>query len=175
MDEAVKSYKTLLAEARETAQRLENEIHDKDTHYCGAIQNERQQRKDLESELGSTQKSMQDALHDMSKMEKENSTLKDKVSRQEKYLEKLLNREKQNRRMSSGTIAHASRGEKSKVIRPSLADASGSEMWNTKERVASSKSRSRHSTDENERPNRRPGSVRPQLPRSPDELDMLLT
>jgi len=181
-DEAMKSYKKQLADARDVAQRLEDELHDKDTHYCGAIQNERQQRKAIESELESSQIAKEDALRQKAEMEKENSALRDKVSRQEKYIGRLQDREKQNRRVMSTASAATSqgnqRGLQSKMTRPSTAGESRSRspMRNTKGRVPSTKSRGAfYATDENVRPNiGRFGLARPQLPKSPDELDSLL-
>jgi len=178
LDEAAQSYKKQLAEVRDVAQRLEGEIHDKDTHYCDAIRNERQQRKTMESELESSRKSMEDTLRKNAEVEKSNSTLKDKVSRQEKYIGRLQDREKQNRRTSTmGPTATSPRR-----ARPSTAGAR-SPVPNGKERVMASKHRGGSSDDyyamdENERPNIRRlggmGGSRLKLPQSPDELTSLL-
>lgn len=174
LEEAASSYKKQLAEVRVVAQRLEGEIHDKDTHYCDAIRNERQQRKTMESELESLRKSMEDVLRTSAEVEKENSSLKDKVSRQEKYIGRLQDREKQNRRTS--TVSSASqgprhRGATSRIVRPSSADAR-SPVRNAKERVA------KHygmGTDENDKPNiGSVGLARSHLPQSPDEFTSLL-
>ena len=106
LEEAVSSYKRQLAEARDVGQHLEREIHEKDTHYCDAIRNERQQRKAMESELESSRKLLEDIVRKHGEMEKENSALKDKVARQEGYIGRLQDREKR---------------ERSKVARPSTA------------------------------------------------------
>ena len=158
LDEAVESYKNQLAEARGMAQRLEHEIHDKDTHYCDAILNlnERQQRKAMESELESSQKSMEDALRKNADIEKEKSTLKDKVSRQEKYIGRLQDRDKQNRRtstMPTTTSQGNHRGITSKIARPSTAGASRSPVRITKERVTNKHRSGYYAADENDRPN----------------------
>ncbi|KAL7538617.1 hypothetical protein ACHAXR_009886 [Thalassiosira sp. AJA248-18] len=200
LDEAVKSYKKQLAETRDVAQRLENEIHDKDTHYCDGLRNERQQRKAMESELESSRTSMEDILRKNSEMERENSMLKDKVSRQEKYIGRLQDREKQNRRtttsqglqdrekqkivrekqnrpstMSSATTPQGnSRAAASKIVRPSSAGARTPVRSAKKRGVANGV----FALDENARPNvGRSGLVAPspsrwQIPC--DELTSLL-
>jgi len=130
LDEAVTSYKKQLAEVRDMAQRLEGEIRDKDTHYCDAIRNERQQRKTMESELKSSRKMLDDVSRKMAEIEKEKSALKDKVSRQEKYIGRLQDREKQNRRTPAmHTTASTSNGKNhkgpsSRIVRPSTAGSS---------------------------------------------------
>jgi len=100
LEEAVRSYKKQLAEARNSSHGLEEEIHEKDTQYCEAIRNERNQRKSVEAELESFRLSMEDALRRRNEMEKENVALKDKVQRQEKYIGRLQDRDKLNRRQS---------------------------------------------------------------------------
>jgi DNA repair exonuclease SbcCD ATPase subunit len=100
LEEAVRSYKKQLAEARDSSHGLEEEIHEKDTQYCEAIRNERNQRKSVEAELESFRLSMEDALRRRNEIEKENVALKDKVQRQEKYIGRLQDRDKQNRRQS---------------------------------------------------------------------------
>ncbi|KAL7495646.1 hypothetical protein ACHAWT_005697 [Skeletonema menzelii] len=101
LEEAVRSYKKQLAEARDSSHGLEEEIHEKDTQYCEAIRNERNQRKSVEAELESFRLSMEDALRRRNEMEKENVALKDKVQRQEKYIGRLQDRDKQNRRQTN--------------------------------------------------------------------------
>ncbi|KAL7451796.1 hypothetical protein ACHAWC_010481 [Mediolabrus comicus] len=101
LEEAVRSYKKQLAESRGNSHGLEEEIHEKDTQYCEAIRNERNQRKAVEAELESFRISMEDALRRRNEIEKENVNLKDKVQRQEKYIGRLQDREKQNRRQSN--------------------------------------------------------------------------
>lgn len=168
LEEAAQSYKRQLAEARDESQRLENEVQDKDTHYCDAIRNERQQRKAMESELELSHREMEDARRQRAEMEKENRELKDKVSRQEKYIGRLQEREKQNRRTTMSTTTRSQR--------PSTAPRSPtrSPVRNAKERLR------RHSilnstTNENDRPNLGPLSSRSTLPQSPsDELTSLL-
>ena len=100
LEVAVRSYKKQLAEARDSSHGLEEEIHEKDTQYCEAIRNERNQRKSVEAELDSFRLSMEDALRRRNEIEKENVALKDKVQRQEKYIGRLQDRDKQNRRQS---------------------------------------------------------------------------
>ena len=135
------------------AQRLENEIHNKDTHYCDAIRNECHQRKALEPELESSRKLAEEALRKSGEMEKENSTLRDKVSRQEKYIGRLQDREKSNRRTSNMPTAasQVNPGRVSKLARPASAGAR-SPVPNAKERMVS-KQRSRYAVKENDRPN----------------------
>jgi chromosome segregation ATPase len=115
LEEALSSYKRQLADARKAGQRLEQEIHDKDTQYCDAIQNERHQRRIMEVELESLRKSMEDVLRKNAEIAKNAEMLKDKVSRQEHYIGRLQDREKQNRR-SSTMNARTSR-----IARPSSA------------------------------------------------------
>jgi chromosome segregation ATPase len=101
LEESVRSYKQQLAEAINSSHGLEEEIHEKDTQYCEAIRNERNQRKTVEAELESFRISMEDALRRKNETEKENAALKDKVQRQENYIGRLQDREKQNRRQQS--------------------------------------------------------------------------
>ena len=176
----MKNYKKQLAEARDAAQHLEHEIHEKDTHFCGAIQIERQQRMAMELELETSHKSMEEALRKMSEVEKSNSTLRDKVSRQEKYIGRLQDRKKDNRRVTNTVVAATAQGTQKgaqpKITRPSSAGASRMPMRNAKERVTTSKQRSgQYTTDENDRPNVGWSRLaRPHLPTSPDELDSVL-
>lgn len=119
LDEAVSSYKRQLAEARKVSQQLEREIHEKDTQYCDAIRNERQQRKTMESEFESSRKLFEDLARKLDEMEKENSVLKDKVSRQENYIKKLQEREQRERRSTAFSAVAASGSSRS--VRPSTA------------------------------------------------------
>ena len=100
LEETVRRYKKQLTAAQDSSHGLEEEIHEKDTQYCEAIRNERSQRKSVEAELESFKRSMEDALRRRNEIEKENFTLKDKVQRQEKYIGRLQDRDKQNRRQS---------------------------------------------------------------------------
>lgn len=84
-------------------QRLEHDMHDKDAIFGNAIRKEEQQRNIVECELESFRKSMEEAYRKRAEVKKENSALKDKVSRQEKYIGRLQDREKQNRRGTSST------------------------------------------------------------------------
>jgi chromosome segregation ATPase len=151
LEEAVASYKRQLADARNAGQRLEQEIHDKDTQYCDAIRNERHQRRAMEVELESLRKSMEDTLRKNAEVEKNADMLKDKVSKQENYIVRLQDREKQNRRLTTmstktSTIARPSTGGVRQTQSPIRA----------KERRAN-KHLSNHSvscnTDENDTPN----------------------
>jgi chromosome segregation ATPase len=101
LEEAVSSYKRQLSDARNASERLEQEIHDKDTQYCDAIRNERHQHKTMKIELESLRKSTEELLRKNAEMDKNAEMLKDKVSRQEKYIMKLQDREKQNRRSTN--------------------------------------------------------------------------
>ena len=142
LEEAVSSYKRQLAEAREVGQQLEREIHDKDTHYCDAIRNERQQRKTMESEFESSRKLFEDLARRLDEMEKENSLLKDKVSRQGNYIGRLQEREKRERRSTALNTLAASGSSRS--VRPSTA---GSKDLNRGKSISSSH------VDENLKPN----------------------
>ena len=144
LEEAVSSYKRQLAEARDVGQQLEREIHNKDTHYCDAIRNERQQRKTMESELESSRKLLEDILRKHSEMEKENTVLKDKVSRQENYIGRLQDKEKRERRSNALSTIAASGSSSSRRARPSTAGSSGKHRGN---------SASFHVVDENVLPN----------------------
>ena len=103
LEEAVQSYKLQLAEVRDEGQRLENEVQDKDTHYCDAIRNERQQRKVIEEEHESCVLKIEDARRQSAHFEKENTELKDKASRQERYIGRLQDKEKSARRSTMST------------------------------------------------------------------------
>ncbi|KAL7441208.1 hypothetical protein ACHAXH_004599 [Discostella pseudostelligera] len=144
LEEAVSSYKRQLAEARDVGQQLEREIHHKDTHFCDAIRNERQQRKTMESELESSRKLLEDLLRKHAEMEKENAVLKDKVSRQENYIGRLQDKEKRERRSNAlSTIAPVG-SSFSRRARPSTSDSAGKHRGN----IASF-----HVVDENVLPN----------------------
>mmetsp|Transcript_18562 Transcript_18562/g.40168 ORF Transcript_18562/g.40168 Transcript_18562/m.40168 type:complete len:168 (+) Transcript_18562:2439-2942(+) len=111
--------------SRNMAQRLERELHDKDAMYCNAIRDDEQQRNTMESELESFRKSTEDVFRKSADATKENSALKDKVQRQEKYIERLQNREKQNRHTTSttgtttATLSNGKRTTVSRMARPS--------------------------------------------------------
>lgn len=117
LEEAVSSYKRQLSDVRIASERLEQEIHDKDTQYCDAIRNERHQHKTMKFELVSLRKSTEEVQRRNAEIEKNAEMLKDKVSRQEKYIIKLLDREKQNRRSTNMST------KASGVSRPSTASA----------------------------------------------------
>lgn len=148
LEEAVQSYKMQLAEARDDSQRLEHEVQDKDTHYCDAIRNERQQRLAMESELESSRQLVEDARRQRAEMEKENSALKDKVSRQEKYIGRLQDKDKQNRRTTMNTT---------RMARPSTVGTysptrSSPIRKSSKDRVSKSRQEP-YARNENSRPN----------------------
>ena len=151
LEEALSSYKRQLADARKAGQRLEQEIHDKDTQYCDAIQNERHQRRIMEVELESLRKSMEDVLRKNAEIAKNAEMLKDKVSRQEHYIGRLQDREKQNRR-SSTMNARTSR-----IARPSSAVVRSTQSpIRAKERLANKNCSSHtasYNADENGSPN----------------------
>jgi chromosome segregation ATPase len=136
LEEAVAKYKRKSSDALIANQRLEQEIHDKDSQYCDAIRIERHQRKTMEAELDSVRKSMEDMLRKNAEVEKNAEMLRDKVSRQESYIGRLLDREKQSRRTSVMIAARPSTAD----VRPILP--------NKHRRKQSS-----NGTNENDRPN----------------------
>ena len=137
LDEAVKSYKKQLADVRDMAQALENEIIDKDGQYCEAMRNERQHRKAVEEDLESSRKTMEVALRKSAEMGKEVTALKDKVFRQEKYIGRLQDREKQSRRATMG--------------RPSTAGTRS--PGRSKDRLPTWRNDGQYSVNENDMPN----------------------
>eukprot|EP01082_Thalassiosira_pseudonana_P014771 g13419.t1 g13419 contig8:643020-645891(+) len=104
LSEAVTTYKAQLAEARQVAQRLEEEIHEKETQYFEAIRIERSQRKLSDSKLESSLQSVEEIIRRNNEMEKENTALKDKITRQENYIGRLQDREKQQRDVRRGPL-----------------------------------------------------------------------
>jgi DNA repair exonuclease SbcCD ATPase subunit len=151
LEEALSSFKRQLADARKAGQRLEQEIHDKDTQYCDAIQNERHQRRIMEVELESLRKSMEDVLRKNAEIAKNAEMLKDKVSRQEHYIGRLQDREKQNRRSSTMNARTSS------IARPSSAVVRSTQSpIRAKERLANKNCSSHtasYNADENGSPN----------------------
>lgn len=126
LEEAVAKYKRKSNDALTANQCLEQEIHEKDSQYCDAIGIERHQRKTMEAELESVRKSMEDVLRKYAEVEKHAEMLRDKVSRQESYIGRLLDREKQSRRTSvvgvgsSRSQMIAARPSTADVVRPAL-------------------------------------------------------
>ena len=145
LEEAVAKYKRKSNDALIANQRLEQEIHDKDSQYCDAIRIERHQRKTMEAELDSVRKSMEDMLRKNAEVEKNAEMLRDKVSRQESYIGRLLDREKQSRRTS--VVGVSSSRSQMIAARPSTADVRPI-LPNKHRRKQSS-----NGTNENDRPN----------------------
>ena len=146
LEEAVAKYKRKSSDALTANQRLEQEIHDKDSQYCDAIRIERHQRKTMEAELESVRKSMEDVLRKNAEMEKHAEMLRDKVSRQERYIGRLLDREKQSRRTS--VVGVGSSRSQMIAARPSTADVVRPALPKCHLRKQPS-----NSTNENDRPN----------------------
>ena len=96
----------------------------------------------MEAELDSVRKSMEDMLRKNAEVEKNAEMLRDKVSRQESYIGRLLDREKQSRRTSVVGVS-SSRSQ----ARPSTADVRPTQP-NKHRRKQSS-----NGTNENDRPN----------------------
>lgn len=105
--EANRTYKRQLKECREAVHSLQSEMSDKDTSYCDAVRSERAQRKVLEADLEGAREAMDEAVRSASDLEREAAQLRDKVARQERYIARLQESAKQNRRATALGVGRA--------------------------------------------------------------------